>query len=192
VRDCPGACAADVPSGGGSPLRQPGGTLFYKGLFLLRECGMEPQMTQRNADLQRDPETYAIIGAAMEVHRELGNGFLEAVYQDALQLEFKQRRIPFTREQSVPVLYKGVALGAPYRADFVCHGSVLVELKAIKALTDVESAQVLHYLKATGFERALLINFATPRLDYKRFIRSGNHPRKPASSAVHVESGGNS
>jgi GxxExxY protein len=151
---------------------------------------MEPQMTQMNADVRRDPETYAIIGAAMEVHRELGNGFLEAIYQDALQLEFKQRHIPFTREQAVPVLSKGVALGAPYRADFVCHGSVIVELKAIKALTDIESAQVLHYLKATGFERALLINFATPRLDYKRFIQSGNHLRKSEASAVHLESGG--
>jgi GxxExxY protein len=151
---------------------------------------MEPQMTQMNADLQRDPETYAIIGAAMEVHRELGNGFLEAVYQDALQIEFNQRNIPFKREPSVPVLYKGVALGAPYRADFVCHGSVLVELQAVKALTDVETAQVLHYLKATGFGRALLINFATPRLDYKRFIQSGNHLWKSEASAVHLQSGG--
>jgi GxxExxY protein len=141
-------------------------------------------MTQMNADSQRDPETYSIIGAAMEVHRELGNGFLEAVYQDALQIEFKRRDIPFKREHAVPVLYKGVALGAPYRADFVCHGSVIVELKAVKALTDVETAQVLHYLKATGFGRALLINFATPRLDYKRFIQSGNHLRKSGSSAV--------
>ncbi len=173
-----------------SPQRQPGGNLSYEGLSLLRECGMEPQMTQMNADLQRDPETYAIIGAAMEVHRELGNGFLEAVYQDALQIEFNQRNIPFKREQSVPVLYKGVALGAPYRADFVCHGSVLVELKAVKALTDVETAQVLHYLKATGLGRALLINFATPRLDYKRFIQSVNHLRKSGSSAVHLQSGG--
>ena len=152
----------------------------------MRECGVEPQMTQMNADSQRDPETYAIIGAAMEVHRELGNGFLEAVYQDALQIEFKLRDIPFQREQSVPVLFKGVALGAPYRADFVCHGSVLVELKAVKALTDVETAQVLHCLKATGFGRALLINFATPRLEYKRFIQSGNHLRKSESSAVHL------
>jgi GxxExxY protein len=151
-----------------------------------RQLCVEPQMARMNADLQRDPETYAIIGAAMEVHRELGNGFLEAVYQDALQIEFKQRCIPFQREQSVPVLYKGVALGAPYRADFVCHGSVIVELKAIKALTDVETAQVLHYLKATGFGRALLINFATPRLDYKRFIQSGHRLRKSKTSAVHL------
>jgi GxxExxY protein len=123
----------------------------------------------------------------------------EAMYQGTLQIELRQRNIPFQREQSVPVLYKGVALGAPlvlpwcslgapYRANFVCCGSVLFELKAIKSLTDVESAQVLHYLKATGFGRAPFSNFATPRLDCKRFIQSGNRLRKSASSAVHQQS----
>jgi GxxExxY protein len=138
-----------------------------------------------NADFQKDPETYAIIGAAMEVHRELGNGFLERVCQDAL--EIAQRNLPFQREQPVPVLYKGVPLGTPYRADFVCHGSIIVELKT---LTEVESAQVLHYLKAAGLERALLIHFATQRLDYRRFIQSENHLRTSASSAVNLQSGG--
>lgn len=147
-------------------------------------------MSQMTADLQRDPETYAIIGAGMDVHRELGNGFLEGVYQDALEIELTQRNIPFTREHAIPVSYKGHALGTPYRADFVCHGSIIVELKAIKALTDVESAQVLHYLKATGFERALLIHSATPRLDYKRFIQSENHLRPSAPSAVNLQAGG--
>jgi GxxExxY protein len=143
-----------------------------------------------NADSKNDPETYAILGAAMEVHRELGSGFLEGVYQDALEIEFKERGIPFAREHPVPVAYRGQALGTPYRADFLCYGSVIVELKAIKALSDIESAQVLHYLKATGFERALLINFATQRLDYKRFIQSENHLRQSASSAVHLQLGG--
>lgn len=147
-------------------------------------------MTQMNADQKKDPETFAIIGAAMAVHGELGNGFLERVYQDALEIEFAQRNIPFTREQVIPVTYKGHILGTPYRADFVCHASIIVELKAIKALTEIESAQVLHYLKATGFERALLINFATPRLDYKRFVQSANHLRPSASSAVDHRSGG--
>lgn len=147
-------------------------------------------MTQMNADLQKDPETYAIIGAAMEVHRVLGNGFLEGVYQDALEIEFKQRNIPFRREQSVPVHYKAFTLGTPYRADFVCYGSIIVELKAVKSLTDIESAQVLHYLKATALERALLINFATPRLDYKRFIQLENHLLPSAPSAVDLRSGG--
>lgn len=143
-----------------------------------------------NADSKRDPETYAIIGAAMEVHGELGNGFLEAVYHHALEIEFSRLGIPFSREHPVQITYKGQALSAPYRADFVCHGSVIVELKAIKALTPVESAQVLHYLKATGYERALLINFGSSRLDYKRFIQSKNHLRTSASSAVNPQSGG--
>lgn len=145
-------------------------------------------MSQMNADAQKDAETYAIIGAAMEVHRELGSGFLEGVYQDALEVEFGCRRIPFVREHSIPISYKGRQLGTPYRADFVCHGSIIVELKAIKSLTDVESAQVLHYLKATGFERALPLNFATPRLESKRFIRSETHLRSSASSAVYLPS----
>lgn len=128
-----------------------------------------------DADLKNDPETYAIIGAAMEVHRELGSGFLEAVYQDALELELADRGILFDREFAVPVRYKARPLNTPYRADFVCEGGIIVELKAIKLLTDVESAQVIHYLKATGFNRALLNNFATPSLQHKRFVNTANH-----------------
>ena len=125
-----------------------------------------------NTNWKRDPETYAIIGAAMEVHRELGHGFLESVYQDALEMEFNYRGISFTREEQVPIYYKGSTLGTPYRADFICHGSIIVELKAVKSMTEVELAQVLHYLKATGYHRALLINFGTPKLEYKRIIDS--------------------
>lgn len=143
-----------------------------------------------NADSKRDPETYAIIGAAMEVHGELGQGFLERVYHDALELEFTRQGISFIRESPILVSYKRQVLGTPYRADFVCHGSIIVELKAIKALSDIESAQVLHYLKATGYERALLINFGSPRLAYKRFIQSENHLRPSAKSAVDVQLGG--
>jgi len=148
---------------------------------------IKPQMTQMNADLKNDPETYAIIGAAMEVHRELGSGFLEGVYQDALELELQARGIPLSREHPIPVYYKGTVLNTPYRADFVCNDNIIVELKAIKALTDVETAQVLHYLKATGFNRALLINFATPRLEYKRFINSNNHLRTSEATVINLQ-----
>ena len=119
-----------------------------------------------------DPETYAIIGAAMEVHRELGNGFLEAVYHDALSQELMLREIPFAREHPIPITYKGFALSTPYSADFLCFQSIIVELKAQRSVSEIEDAQVLHYLKATGFTRALLLNFGAPSLQLKRLIRS--------------------
>lgn len=136
---------------------------------------------------KRDLETYAIIGAAMEVHKEFGKGFLEAVYQDALELEFRQRGIKYSREHSIPLTYKGIPLGTPYRADFLCFGSVIVELKAIKILSEREDAQVIHYLKATGLERALLINFSSPSLEYKRLVLN---LRTSASSAVKEKGAG--
>lgn len=117
----------------------------------------------------------------MEVHGELGNGFLEAVYQDALEMEFEGRGIPFSREHDIPVCYKTKTLGTPYRADFLCFGAIIVELKAIRALTGIEDAQVIHYLKATGLNRALLINFGAFRLEYKRLV---NNLRPSAESAV--------
>ena len=112
------------------------------------------------------------------------NGGWTAVYQDALEQEFLGRQIPFQREHPVPVIYKERMLSTPYRADFVCFGCVIVELKAIKKLTENEDAQVLHYLKATGLERALLLNFAAPRLEYKRFLSTRSHLRPSGPSAV--------
>jgi GxxExxY protein len=117
----------------------------------------------------RDPQTYAIIGAAMEVHRVLGCRFLEPVYQDALEIEFRERDIPHVREATLRIEYKGRQLGSVYRADFLCFGRVIVELKAIRALTTREDAQVIHYLAATGMRVALLFNFAAERLQYQRF-----------------------
>jgi GxxExxY protein len=132
---------------------------------------LNPQISQMDLD-KGDPQTYAIIGAAMDVHSTLGNGFLEAVYQQALALEFTQRNIPFVHEMEIQVHYKNQRLPVGYRADFVCFDSVIIELKAIGTLGDNESAQLLNYLKATGFERGLLFNFGTPQLQHKRMIFS--------------------
>jgi GxxExxY protein len=136
-----------------------------------------------DADLQnsnRDPETYAIIGAAMEVHRELGHGFLEAVYQEAMAVEMTVRKISFQREVPLSVFYKGQRLATSYRADFVCYENVLVELKAISQLTGADEAQVINEMKATGMQKALLLNFGMPSLEYKRRVFN---LRKSAQSA---------
>ena len=131
---------------------------------------MDPKAKITNR--QRDPQTYVIIGAAMEVHRQLGCGFLEAVYQEALAVEFGLQNIAYQREVSLPVKYKDRLLNTGYRADFICFGEVLVELKALKKLSSVEDAQVIHYLKATGLQRGLLINFGSQTLENKRFIQT--------------------
>jgi len=140
---------------------------------------MNPPIAQMDAD-SRDRQTHAIIGAAMKVRRRLGPGFLEAVYQQALAIEFSDRTIPFVSEAELPVYYKGQCLACSYRADFVCYDEVIVELKALKAITGVEEAQVLNYLKATGLGRGLLLNFGNPRLEFKRFVFS--HLRTSAQS----------
>lgn len=119
----------------------------------------------------RDPETYQIIGAAMDVHRELGSGYLEAVYQEALAIEFSERDIPFQREASLAITYKQHELSTRYKADFVCFGQIIVEIKAARSLTDIDQAQVLNYLKTTSFEKSLLINFGEPSLRYRRLVR---------------------
>ena len=119
---------------------------------------------------ERDPQTFAVIGAAMEVHSQLGHGFLEAVYQEALARELSARRIPFEREVELVVAYKGEPLACRYRADFICYGEVIVELKALSTLSSIEEAQMLNYLKATGKPRGLLINFGAPSLKYKRLV----------------------
>jgi len=132
---------------------------------------MNPQISQTDAD-SRDPQTRAIIGAAMEVHRQLGPGFLEAVYQEALAIELADRRTPFQREQELPIDYKGRRLPCKYRADFVCYEDIIVELKALQLLSGTEEAQLLNYLKATSLERGLLLNFGRPSLEFKRLVFS--------------------
>ena len=129
---------------------------------------------------ETDPQTYEILGAAMEVHRLLGSGFLEGVYQEALAIELTNRNVPFHRESEIPVLYKGNPLSCTFRADFICFDSIIVELKALSTLTNREHSQVINYLKATGFPRGLLINFGASRLEFKRLILS-NPNKRPQS-----------
>jgi GxxExxY protein len=128
----------------------------------------------------RDEQTYAIIGASMTVHRELGCGFLEPVYQEALEREFQFRQIPYEREKLLPVFYRGRPLDTFYKSDFVCFGSVIVEIKALSQLTGKEEAQVINYLKASRLHKALLINFGTSRLQHKRLV---HNLRESAQSA---------
>ena len=115
-------------------------------------------------------ETYQIIGLAQEVHRELGPGFLEAVYHDALAYEFNKAGIPFQREFQIPIFYKEVRLDKRYAADFYCFEKIIIEIKAVKELTDAFFAQVMNYLKATGVRLGLLMNFGEPSFKVKRII----------------------
>ena len=120
--------------------------------------------------MERDPETFAIIGAAMEVHGELGRGFLELVYQRALALEFQERGIPFKAEVALPIRYKTKLLTCAYRADFICFENIIVETKAIATLTTADESQLINELKATGLHRGLLINFGASSLEHKRLV----------------------
>jgi len=129
---------------------------------------------------QRDPKSYAVIGAAMAVHRELGTGFLERVYQDALAIELQRQDVPFQREVELPVFYRGIKLASTYRADFFCYDGLVVETKVNQSLTDIEAAQVLHYLRASGHRVGLLLNFGTPSLQYKRYVNE--QPVQPGQS----------
>ena len=116
-------------------------------------------------------ESYTINGAAMEVYNQLGHGFLEAVYQEALEKEFLLRSIPFEREKLLTISYKGENLKQAYKADFVCYGKIIVELKAVSELTDAHRSQVYNYLHATGCTLGILINFGnSERLEYERKV----------------------
>ena len=119
----------------------------------------------------RDERTFSIIGAAMEVHKELGCGFLEAVYQkEALGKEFIYQRIPFQAQPVIRIAYKGRALDKTYQPDFICYEEIIVEIKAISALSGLEEAQLINYLKATGLHIGLLLNFGSTSLEYRRLV----------------------
>ena len=115
-------------------------------------------------------DAYKIIGMAMDVHKELRCGFLEAVYQEALEIEFKKQGIPFVREQKIEIVYKGQTLTKYYMADFICHDIIIIEVKALSDLTSQHVSQTLNYLKAPNLKLALLINFGERSLKYQRII----------------------
>ena len=123
------------------------------------------------AELLLKDEVYAIVGAAMAVHNELGAGFLEAVYQEAMEIELVERGIPFEPQRLVPVRYRGRVLKKVYCTDLVCFDAVIVEIKAQRQLVSRDEAQVLNYLKATGYKVGVLLNFGDPaRLDWHRYV----------------------
>lgn len=129
-------------------------------------------MRKGNIDgLLFENETYVIRGAVFEVYRELGCGFLEAVYQECLEKEFIRRKIPFVAQPDLKIFYKGEKLSQTYRPDFVCHESIIVELKALSKTTAEHSAQVLNYLKSTKMKLGLLINFGShPKATVERLV----------------------
>ena len=139
-----------------------------------------PRATEGHRE-DSDERTQAIIGAALEVQRTLGRGFLEPVYQAALECELLERTIPHEREHDLAILYKGKALPVRYRADFVCFKGIIVELKALDSIGPNEMAQAINYLRATGFRLALILNFGTDRLGIKRIVLDQiGGPRRPS------------
>lgn len=114
-------------------------------------------------------ESYGIIGAAMEVHNTLGQGFLESVYQEAMEIELKKRNIPFEPQSKIQIRYKDVCLDHYFIADFVCYDKIIIELKAVSVILPEHEAQIINYLKATGFKLGILLNFNEESLFYKRY-----------------------
>ncbi len=123
------------------------------------------------SELVLKDEVYAVAGAAMEVYYTLGSGFLEPVYQEALAIEFERRGIIFEAEKKLNLYYKGTKLDKKYVADFVCFGQIILELKVVTRLTNIEEAQLLNYLKITKMRIGLIANFGTrPKFEWKRYV----------------------
>ena len=134
---------------------------------------LEPAMDQQNPAnaFLFEEETYVIRGAIFEVYREMGCGFLEAVYQECLEKEFVLRNIPFVSQKDLTLSYKGQPLKQTYKPDFICYGKIIVELKALSATTGEHKAQVLNYLKATREKLGLLVNYGCyPKASIERFV----------------------
>jgi len=123
------------------------------------------------SDIVFAEESYAIMGACFEVYKEKGNGFLESVYQECLEIELEQRGIPFVAQQPLLLSYKGRQLKQTYSPDFICHDAIIVELKAVSRLADEHRSQVHNYLRATRLKLGLLVNFGHhPHLQYERIV----------------------
>ncbi len=118
-----------------------------------------------------EAESYKIVGACFEVYNVMGRGFLESVYQECLEIEFRVRSIPFASQHRLPIAYKGQTLTQFYKADFVCYDKIIIEVKAVSRLVDEHRAQAIHYLRATGIRLAILVNFCgTSGLDQERIV----------------------
>jgi GxxExxY protein len=121
---------------------------------------------------EHDADGYALIGACFEVYNEMGNGYLEDVYQESLELELTDRGIPFVAQPKLPIFYKNRRLRKNYEADLLVMDKIIVELKAVKALLPEHEAQLINYLKATGRRVGYLVNFGSfPKLDRRRRVR---------------------
>lgn len=115
-------------------------------------------------------ESYQIIGKCMEVHRELGHGFLEVIYKDALEILFREEGIPFERKKEYPIYFKGIQLPHKFYADFEVYDKIILEVKCVAVILDEHIAQTINYLKASGNKLALLVNFSRGKLEYKRLV----------------------
>jgi len=120
--------------------------------------------------LRFEEDSYAIIGACFEVHKVLGCGFLEAVYQECLEIEFRCKSIPYEREKGIDIIYKNIKLQKKYIVDYICYNKIVLEIKALNEITGEHEAQILNYLKATKYRLGLLVNFGEQCLKYKRFV----------------------
>lgn len=136
-------------------------------------------MRENITDLIYKDEVYALVGAAMEVHTQLGCGFLEAVYQEALEIELANRNIPFISQKEISISYKNTILKKNYLADLVAFDKIIVELKAIDLISGREEAQLINYLKASGMAVGLLFNFGSRKLDW---LRRANTQKNSAPS----------
>ncbi len=124
-----------------------------------------------NSKILYKEESYAIIGACFNVYKEMGGGFLEAVYQECLEIEFSEKKIPFEAQKDLQLKYRDQIIKQTYKPDFLCYNKIIVEIKALSKIVDEHRAQILNYLNGSGIKLGLLVNFGHhPKLEYERFV----------------------